>query len=167
MFERTLLPKIAIPFFDERNTQVDASNHKHSLQDSSLTKSEACQLVFLSCWTSACRGPSSNKKKTVVESWTVACSLDGVSFHTYLLESIDLLFVQCTQYPLFIFFFLRLARQGRALFKSSSTRREMLLTIFLFYVSDHHLAKSCVVSRFTFLNSILTCTVRQQWLSLF
>ena len=53
----------------------------------------------------------------------------------------------------------------RASFKLSFTRRETLLTIFLSKCRTNIFFKSVVVSRFTFLNSILNVQ-RQQWLQL-
>ena len=93
----------------------------------------------------------------------------GVFFHSHLPPREHLPFVvHCTH--LHCFFFLcretcpcvSSARDG--LFKLSFTRRDMLITNFLFEVLDHHVV--WYVSRITLVKCILNVQ-REQWLQLF
>ena len=100
-------------------------------------------------------------RSSLVESWSVANPvpfrwilayfLDRVFIpRSSLLESIDLFVVICTQTPLFLFWCpltcsSRCSSVRGGQFKLSFTRTEMLLTIFLFQGSDHHILKSGAV----------------------
>ena len=84
----------------------------------------------------------------VVFLWIPAYSLYRVSLHTNVFENIDFFVVHCMQSPLFLSLY-EVAPESGGLFKLSFMEREMLLTIFLFQVSDHHLFMPGVVSRHT------------------
>ena len=137
----------------ESNTQVHASNHRHSLLDNLFLLGEARRLVFLSSKALFCRGSffqglppwRAGRSRTLSLSLGFTSFL-GVVFHSTLFPSRALTFlVYCTQCPQFLFPFPLFlpspaccsTRGG--LFKLSFTKREMLVTNFLFEVPDHHL----------------------------
>ena len=140
-------------FCHEQNSRVDASNRKHSHLDrhpSSLKKTKHVG----ECSIPERRFPVGVTLSKEFPSWSAGrsrtlslplgfslLSLDGVSF--YIILS-----------PL------------AGGFSSCLSREEMLLTIFLFQVSDHNRFMSGVVSRLIFLSSILNGQ-RQPWLWLF
>ena len=145
---------------DKRNTQVDTHSlldNYHFSKRSMLGGFPSLKDFFLSV-PSFLGNPS-------WRAWVLASSLDRVPDHTCLIESTDLLLsivrnLHCS-------FFLcpytcPWPAAPEAGFSRCISRGEMHLTSFLFQVSDHHLLKSGVVSRFTFSNSLLNAQ-RQQW----
>ena len=94
--------------------------------------------------------------------WIPAYSLYRVSLHSNVFQSIDFFVVLCMQYSLFLSLY-EVAPESSGLFRLSLMEREMLLAIFLYQVSDHHLFKSGVVSRLTLLDSNLNVQ-RHSWL---
>ena len=108
MLDRTLVPKFAISFFDERSTQVDASNYKHSIlknQPFDKRRISTCfsflKVVFLS--------GSLFPRKSVVGSWMDANSFLFIGyslilrtvFHSTLISSRALTFC-CPLYSISI-----------------------------------------------------------------
>ena len=103
--------------------------------------------------------------------WVFDSSLDRASHHVHRLGSIDLLLsivhnLHCFIFPLPLHLPLAYSIARRGLFQVAVTRRKILLTHILLEVSDHHLLKPGVVSRFSFLNTLLSVQ-RRQWLLLF
>ena len=157
-----------------KRTLVDPSNHKHSLLDNHLLKRES-MLAGFPLLKDLFLSKSLFPRNSVVESWTVAVPylflvdsrlVSGSCFMPHLSPREHWPFVvPCTHSPLFLFPLPLDVSLAAAAPQTGFTNCLSRVTNFLFQVSDHHIFRSGVVSRFTFLNSILNVQ-GQKWLEL-
>ena len=158
---------------------MDASNRRNSLLDNHPCTSEACRLVLLSSKDSFLSGFLLSKvfRRGELDGreplpfpqdsrfFSRSCFTPHLSFSSRARTFCCPLFGKSAVFAFALSLTLSCSSARGGLFKLSFTRKEMLLTILLLQVPDPHLFKSCVVSRFTLLNSIWIVQ-RQQWLQL-
>ena len=135
--------------FRKKNTQVDARNQAFPFGQPPFFQNEACWLVFFF-------------SLRFLFLRIVAYVHDRVSFHTFPLGSIDLLSIVRSIHCFFSFALTLVAVSSEAGFSNCLSRKRKCFSRF---VSSMHRTTICfksgVVSRFTFLNSILNVQ-RQQ-----